>query len=349
MVGQYVVIGAGGFIGSTLTIKLLKEEKSVICVDTWFPENFIDQLLNHIDTRTNQAKVRIVKLDSYDVADPSEDIFNLPDGSDECDNIKGVFVLGAKSSSPDYKHSPMRAYKYTTDAFMLAMRISRAWDAPIVYASTSSIYGPTTGYTAVFKAREELAKGFTAETGISTIGCRFFSVYGEREIFKKPEYCNMITQMIEAARCGEPVEIYGDGTQSRDFTYVGDIVNGLWQSMCRCLGNHVNMKEDMDTYCYDTLLPISDVVDLGTGISYSFNDVVKIINIFLDSHDLPELEFKHVPNPLGKSYVQDTRTTGSQLLHTEQTIGWRAEVGLASGIYKLFTFYYYKLIGCDFE
>lgn len=190
----------------------------------------------------------------------------------------------------------------------------------IVYASTSSIYGSqtepspeaidstvNTGYEASKMARERYAEYFENHYGLSMAGMRFFSVYqgyGGAEAHKG-EYANVIAQFADDIAQGEPPVLYGDGTQTRDFTHVSDIVRGLEQA-----AEH----------------ELSGIYNLGTGESYTFNTVVEKLNEILGTNVDPE----YIENPIPESvYVHDTCADYSKM---HAATGWKPQVSFDQGL-----------------
>ena len=109
---------------------------------------------------------------------------------------------------------------------------------------------------------ERMAELYKRLFDVSSVGMRFFSVYGPKEEAKK-QYANMVTQFLWEMRDGKTPVIFGDGSQTRDFTYVKDVVQAL----------QLAMKSDYH-----------GILNVGTGKAYSFNDVIEILNQKLGSN-----------------------------------------------------------------
>jgi UDP-glucose 4-epimerase len=132
----------------------------------------------------------------------------------------------------------------TINIFDQARRLRSRREIPVVYASTAAVYGdcgivpigeqrpvaPLSAYGADKRACELHARIAGSVHGIPTLGLRFFNLYGPRQDPRSP-YSGVIAIFAERLARGEPVEIFGDGQQVRDFTYVGDAVSAL----CRAL------------------------------------------------------------------------------------------------------------------
>ena len=193
----------------------------------------------------------------------------------------------------------------------------------VVYASTSSIYGDRTepspedipvtartGYEASKLARERYAEYFRHHYGLTTCGLRFFSVYqgfGGAEAHKG-EFANLIAQFADAIANGERPEIWGDGTQTRDFTHVDDIVRGI------------ELAADHD---------LQGIYNLGTGESYSLNELVERLNEELGTDIEPRYAENRIPEDV---YVHDTMADPSKM---REATGWKPGIDFEEGLRRV--------------
>ena len=294
-----LVTGGAGFIGSNLANKLAVQNE-VIAIDNEYlgtPDN----LNKSVDFR------RIDVLDK-----------DLPT------DVDIIFHLAALSSYQMHKEDPVKGARVNVEGFINTIKQGVENGCKrVVYASTSSIYGsrkdPTseamvveahTGYEASKLARERYAEYFHNQYGIHMVGLRFFSVYqgyGGNESHKG-KYANIIAQFAEKMANGIAPELYGNGTQTRDFTYIDDIVRAAQM---------VAEKE------------ISGVFNVGTGRAVSFNKVVDMINEELGTN----IEAEYVENPIPKSiYVHDTCADSTKIY---EATGWLPKVELEEGVKRV--------------
>lgn len=219
-----VVTGAAGFIGSHLTESLLADGHDVIGVDC-FTGNYerSEKLANLEYARAHDR----FELHAVDVA--TADPARLVEGCDV------IFHLAAEpgvraSWGPRFDrfvHSNVRATQRLLEA---------AKNAPgtrLVYASSSSVYGdaerlptpedatpqPLSPYGVTKLAAEQLCRAYHTGFGVDTVSLRYFSVYGPRQ---RPDMA--FRGFCHAALAGDPIVVYGDGHQTRDFTFVADVV-----------------------------------------------------------------------------------------------------------------------------
>ncbi|MDD4447375.1 MAG: GDP-mannose 4,6-dehydratase, partial [Methanothrix sp.] len=142
-----------------------------------------------------------------------------------------------------------------------------------------------------------------------SVGMRFFSVYGPKETAKK-QYANMVTQFLWEMQDGKAPLIFGDGLQTRDFTYVKDLTRAL----------QLAMKSDYH-----------GILNVGTGKAHTFNQTVDILNKNMGLSLMPSF----VENPI-KNYVQHTLSDTTKM---EKVLGFKASFNLEEGVKELLKFY----------
>jgi UDP-glucose 4-epimerase len=296
---QVLVTGGAGFVGSNLSNRLAKSN-DVIALDNRYlgtPENLSDD-------------VEFVEKSVLEDDLPAD--------------VDVVFHLAALSSYAMHEEDPCKGVRVNVEGFANTVEQAREHGCEtVVYASTSSIYGSqttpsaedmdtavNTGYEASKMARERYAEYFSNHYDMSMAGLRFFSVYqgyGGAEAHKG-EYANVIAQFADDIANGESPVLYGDGTQTRDFTHVNDIVRGL----------ELAAEHELD-----------GVYNLGTGNRYSFNNVVELLNDELGTAVAPE----YVENPIPEDvYVHDTCADYSKM---QSATGWEPEIGFIEGIERV--------------
>lgn len=294
-----LVTGGAGFIGSNLA-NYLSDANDVTVVDDCYlgtPENLAEDV---------------------DFVDASVLDDDLPT------DVDVVFHLAALSSYAMHENDPTTGARVNVEGFVNVVEQARQDGCEtIVYASTSSIYGSrtepspeemdvsvNTGYEASKLARERYGEYFSNHYDMTAAGMRFFSVYqgygGAEE--HKGEYANVIAQFADDIANGESPVLYGDGTQTRDFTHVSDIVRGLEGA---------------------ALYELDGIYNLGTGDAYDFNTVVAMINDELGTDVEPE----YVDNPIPESvYVHDTCADVSKI---RAETGWEPRIDFEEGIQRV--------------
>jgi UDP-glucose 4-epimerase len=291
---RVLVTGGAGFIGSNLANRLA-DANDVVAIDDLYlgtPDNV------HDDVEFVQASV----LDDDLPAD-----------------VDALFHLAALSSRNMHEENPALGARVNVEGFINTVEQVREHGCEtVVYASTSSIYGSqtdpcpedmpvhaATGYEASKLAREQYGEYYSDFHDMSMAGMRFFSVYqgygGAEE--HKGEFANLIAQFADELANGNAPVIFGDGSQTRDFTHVEDIARGL------------ELAADHE---------LDGIYNLGTGSSYSLNELVEELNDRLGT----DIEPEYVENPM-KNYVHHTKADPSKM---KAATGWEPETEFDEGL-----------------
>lgn len=296
---RILVTGGAGFIGSNLVEELAGEHEVIVL------DNFHTGSMENL--RNVQDKVEIVRASCCEILNlklPSPDI---------------IFHFGIPSSSPMYKENPRLVGEAINDAICIFEFARQNGCKKVIFASTSSIYNGlplpfredmqpkvTDYYTEARIAIERIAKLYYELHDVKSIGLRFFSIYGFHER-AKGKYANVVTQFLWDMKEDRQPLIFGDGNQTRDFTFVKDVVQ-----ICK-------LAMDSDLNC--------EIINVGTGKSHSFNEVVDILNKLLGKDIKP----KYVENPI-KNYVWHTLADPTKM---QTLLGFTPRYSLEEGIKEL--------------
>jgi UDP-glucose 4-epimerase len=224
----FLVTGGAGFMGSHLAEALLDQGHTV-------------RVLDDLSSGSRD-------LLPYGVDFIVGDVTSTRAVEEAFEGIDGCFHLAAIASVVRSNNEWLRTHQVnltgTINIFDQARRLLSRREIPVVYASTAAIYGdtgsrpvgeqhaaaPLSAYGADKRACELHARIAGTVHGIPTIGLRFFNLYGPRQDPRSP-YSGVIAIFADRLANGEPIGIFGDGEQVRDFTFIGDAVAGL----CRAL------------------------------------------------------------------------------------------------------------------
>jgi UDP-glucose 4-epimerase len=223
-----LVTGGAGFMGSHLVDALLDQGHAV-------------RVLDDLSSGNRENLPRQVEFIYGDVTN-SATVKQAFDDVDACFHLAAIASVAR--SSREWLRTHQVNLTGTINIFDQARRLRSRREIPVVYASTAAVYGdcsivpigeqcpvaPLSAYGADKRACELHARIAGSVHGIPTLGLRFFNLYGPRQDPRSP-YSGVIAIFAERLTRGEPVEIFGDGQQVRDFTYVGDAVSAL----CRAL------------------------------------------------------------------------------------------------------------------
>jgi UDP-N-acetylglucosamine 4-epimerase len=250
---KVLVTGAAGFIGSYLTEVLVSQRHSVVAIDNLSTGSLSN--LGHLKGDLYIVDVRDFK--NYQ-------------------GIDMVFHLAALGSVPRSLQDPISTHQANVDGFFNTLYYAQqAGVKRFIYASSSSVYGDSDSslkaerelgyqlspYSASKRINEIYAEAFMNSYQMNTVGLRFFNVFGLRQNPNGP-YSAVIPRWIHLMRNNLDVTIYGDGEQTRDFTYVRNVVQA-------CLGA---MRSPSD------ILKIHPTYNVGTGRSTSLNELFRILS-----------------------------------------------------------------------
>jgi UDP-glucose 4-epimerase len=297
---KILITGGAGFIGSNLVHNLVEEGHQVVIVDN----------LSTGDIKNLSAVKDKIKF----IEAPCMDVLEL----DGLENLDGIYHYGIPSTTELYRDNRLLVGEAVNE-FTKILELAKRENCKLIYASSSSVYNSNKPpfheemevlikdfYTEARYLMERMAKLYYDFYGVKSIGFRFFSVYGPREEAKKT-FANLVSQFLWDMKAKKSPLLYGDGSQTRDFTFVDDINNGF----------KLGMKSDLE----------HDVFNLGTGSCYSLNKLVDILNKILGADIKPAYQ----ENPL-KNYVQETLADTSK---AKEKLGFEARTGLEEGIRKI--------------
>ncbi|HLV34154.1 MAG TPA: SDR family oxidoreductase [Spirillospora sp.] len=225
----YVVTGGAGFIGSHLAERLLRDGHVVRVID-----NFLTGRRENIKHLCADPSVRD-RLSVHEVS-----ITELDAIQPVIDGAAYVLHQAALPSVPRSVANPLETHLHCVTGTLNVLEAARrAGVRRVVYASSSSVYGdiegdakietmppqPKSPYGAAKLAAEYYCRVFADTYGLETVALRYFNVFGPRQD-PTSEYAAVIPKFITRMLDGQPPVIYGDGTQSRDFTYIDNVVEG---------------------------------------------------------------------------------------------------------------------------
>ncbi|UCD08696.1 MAG: SDR family oxidoreductase [Dehalococcoidales bacterium] len=279
-----VVTGGAGFIGSHLTEELVRQDYSVTVID-----DLTSGKINNIQPMLSSNKITFIQ----------ESITNLSTFNRIFSNTKYVFHLAALGSVPQSVEKPEMYHETNINGtfnVLLAARDNQI--KKVVYASSAAVYGddpelpkredmlPATisPYAVTKLTGEYYCQAFHKAYGLPTVCLRFFNVFGPRQD-PNSQYAAAIPIFIQKVREGNPPVIYGDGEQTRDFTYVSDIV----QSMILAAENEV-----------------TGIFNISRGESITINDLANTIIRLVGSNVRPVYQDSR-PGDIVHSYADVTK------------------------------------------
>jgi dTDP-glucose 4,6-dehydratase len=297
-----LVTGGAGFLGSHLCEYLLERGQRVICVD-----NLVSGSLANIEHIRDDGFTFV----PHDVAEPI-----LAD-----EPIDFVFHFAALASPEDYLRMPLASLKAGSYGTHHALGLAKVKRARFLLASTSEVYGdpqvhpqpetywghvnpigPRGVYDEAKRYAEALTMAYHGQQGVDTAIVRIFNTYGPR---MRPHDGRAIPNFVRQALAGEPLTIYGDGSQTRSFCYVDDLIRGL----------HLLARSEEH-------LP----VNLGNPGEFTVLELAQTVLRVTGSSS----EIVHEALP-----VDDPKVRQPDITRAQQVLGWEPEVSLEDGLRRL--------------
>lgn len=327
-----LIVGGAGFIGSTLLEKLIEKE-SVIVIDNFNEcydynlkiQNILSSLKLKVNMNSNFNKqekienlIKITKNENFsleylDICNITmlEEIF-IKYKIDMIINFAGL--AGVRPSIID----PKSYEKNNIEGFINLLEMSKKYNVKkFIQASSSSVYGnneklpfsesdcvdfPISPYAATKKACELLGYSYFKNFGINMLQLRFFTVYGPKQ---RPDLA--IYKFAQRIMSKEKIELFGDGTTFRDYTYIDDIVDGIEKGM-------KYLKENKNVY---------EIFNLGAGRAISLNEMVKVLEKVLGKK--AKIEYKNMQ-------LGDVNRTLSNIEKSTNYLGYIPKIGFEEGI-----------------
>jgi nucleoside-diphosphate-sugar epimerase len=306
---KYVVTGGAGFIGSALVRGLIAQGDG----DVHVIDNLLTGSKQNLQEVWSNIELHITDIRNY------EEIFPIVRSAD------AVFHLAAIPSVPRSIHEPVASHEVNIDGTFQVLRAAvDASAARVVYAASSSAYGdtevlpkvetmpprPKSPYAAQKLMGEYYAGVFSECFGLETVSLRFFNVYGERQDPSSP-YSGVISLFMTALLDRRPPTIFGDGGQSRDFTYVEDVVSLIMKAA-------------------DAPGVAGKVYNAGNGGRFSLNEVWAT---------LQQIEGVEIPANYGPPRAGDVRDSQADTTAARRDLGHDPQYTLEQGLRRTLTWY----------
>jgi dTDP-glucose 4,6-dehydratase len=264
--GRYVVMGGSGFLGSHLCDRLVERGDQVVCVDDF-----------STGRRSNVAQLCEDPAFTLVEADVST---ALPvDGP-----VTGVLHLASPASPPDYLARPLATLAAGSEGTRRGLELAECHGARFLLASTSEVYGdpevhpqteeywgnvnpvgPRSVYDEAKRFAETLTMAHHRELGTRVGIARIFNTYGPR---LRPDDGRVVSNFLFQALAGEPLTVYGDGSQTRSLCYVADEIDGLIALLDADITGPVNIGSPDEHTVLDLARTVIDLTGSGSTIVY---------------------------------------------------------------------------------
>ncbi len=305
---KVLITGGAGFLGSWISQAVVEQGALVTCID-----NLSSGQESNIEELKDRENFTFIQ---HDISKPIylEGDYDL------------VMHLASRASPFEFDKFPIQILKANTLGIWVALGIAKKHKARFLYTSTSEIYGdpdpkyiptpesyngnvnpvgPRSCYDESKRAGEAFVKAYELQHGMDTRIVRIFNTYGPK-MRAGDVYGRVVPRFIEQALNGKPITVFGDGTQTRSFTYVRDQVEGILRLAW--------VEEAM-----------GEVVNIGSNVETKVIELAKIIIQLTNS------ESEIVFHPLPKD---DPRRRCPDITKAKNLLNWRPQVSLEEGLRK---------------
>jgi UDP-glucuronate decarboxylase len=312
---RVLITGGAGFLGSHLCDRLLETGQHVICLDNFYtgnPEN-----VAALQTGTHAYRFELVRHDVVDryYAEVDE-----------------IYHLACPASPPHYQRNPVRTLKTAVMGTMNVLELAQATGARVLIASTSEIYGEpeihpqpedyrgnvnSVGKRACYdegkRCGEALGAAFADQHGVQTRIARIFNTYGPR---MREDDGRVISNFVTQALRGEPLTIYGDGSQTRSLCFYSDLIDGLIRLMAQ--------PRDPGP------------VNLGNPEELTVREIAELVREL--SGSASSIEYRPLPS-------DDPTRRRPDIAKARRVLGWEPRVAAAEGIARTIEYFRSRLPG----
>ncbi|URI11519.1 SDR family oxidoreductase [Aquincola tertiaricarbonis] len=304
---RILVTGGAGFLGSHLCEALLARGNEVLCVD-----NFFTGALDHVTRLRSHPRFELMRHDiTFPLYVETDQIYNL----------------ACPASPMHYQFDPVQTTKVSVHGSINMLGLAKRVKAPILQASTSEVYGdpaehpqregywghvnpigPRSCYDEGKRCAETLFFDYRRQHGVRIKVARIFNTYGPH---MHPNDGRVVSNFIVQALRGRPITLFGDGTQTRSFCYVADLIDGLMRLM-------------------DTPDDFTGPVNLGNPTELTMRELAQRIIALTGSRS--PIEYRPLP-------ADDPRQRQPDITLARSALGWEPRVGLDEGLRRTIDYF----------
>jgi UDP-glucuronate decarboxylase len=311
---RILVTGGAGFLGSHLSDRLIADGHDVLCVDNYFTGRK-DNIAQHLPNPRFEAMRHDVTFPLYVEVDE-------------------IYNLACPASPIHYQFDPVQTTKTSVIGAINMLGLAKRVKAKIFQASTSEIYGdpdvhpqtedyrgnvntigPRACYDEGKRCAETLFFDYRRQHGTKIKVARIFNTYGPR---MHPNDGRVVSNFIMQALRGEPITLFGDGSQTRAFCYVDDLIDGFVRLM--------NSPDD-----------VTGPINLGNPVEMTVADLAKHVIDLTGSAS--RIEYRPLP-------IDDPTQRCPDISRAKQLLGWQPKVALEQGLKRTIE-YFDRLIAAD--
>ena len=319
---KILVTGGAGFIGSHLCEKLVRDGHEVLCLDNYFTGD-----KTNIAHLTNSPGFELIR---HDVTEPV------------LLEVDWIFNLACPASPIHYQYNPVKTIKVNVLGALNMLGLAKRVKARILQASTSEVYGDPdvhpqeeaywgnvnpigkrSCYDEGKRVAETLFFDYLRQNRVDVKVVRIFNTYGPR---MRPDDGRVISNFIVQAMNDEPITIYGDGSQTRSFCYIDDMIDGMIRMMDYETGEHTREHD----YTKQYLSGFHGPVNLGNPYEVSILSIARRVIEMSDSRS--EIVFHPLPE-------DDPKRRCPDITRAKTFLEWEPFVPLDKGLEKTIEYF----------
>jgi UDP-glucuronate decarboxylase len=301
------VTGAAGFLGSWIVDILVSSKAEVTAID-----NFSTGVLENITHLNKKPNFKLIKKDITEIVLSDLEEYTI------------IFHLASRPSPDDYQQNPVDTLLTCAKGTEIMLETARKYESKIITTSTSEVYGdsqiiPTpetywgnvnpigvrSCYDEGKRYSEALIAAYQRQYGIKSVILRIHNTYGPR-LRAKGTYGRAVSRFINQALNNKDITVYGDGTQTRSFTYVTDTIKAILKAA-------TTKKAENQT------------INIGNTKETTINELGKTIKKLTKSNS--KITFKPLPQ-------DDPKRRSPDITKAKEILGWTPEVNLETGLQK---------------
>jgi dTDP-glucose 4,6-dehydratase len=335
---RVLITGGAGFLGSHICDALINLGNELICID-----NLLTGTLDNISHLKSNPRFHFIEADVCD--------YEYVDGP-----VDAVLHFASPASPKDYLVYPIHTLKVGSFGTHKALELARTVGARFLLASTSEVYGdplvnpqseayrgnvnpisPRGVYDEAKRFAEAMVMAYHRYHGLDTRILRIFNTYGPRmRMDDGRAISNFIVQALE----GNPITIYGDGSQTRSFCYVDDMIEGIIRLLLKESDKSLEERTDKNSYLYNQnncfADSIHDPINLGNPHELS---------ILLIAEKVKELSKSSSPIIFTTPVVDDPQVRRPDISKAKELLDWEPRIGIEEGIRRTIDYFKEVLAG----
>jgi dTDP-glucose 4,6-dehydratase len=333
---RILITGGAGFLGSHLCRRLVDIEHDVVCVD-----NLVTGSMDNVEPLLGNNRFTFIK-------------YNVCDYLHVGGHLDAVMHFASPASPRDYLEFPIATLKVGALGTHKALGLAKAKSARFLLASTSEVYGdplvspqaedywgnvnpisPRGVYDEAKRFAEAMTMAYHRYHGLDTRIVRIFNTYGPS---MRPLDGRVVSNLIVQALAGQPLTVYGDGTQTRSFCYVDDLVEGIVRVLLVPSDRTPEQRTDRRSFLYHGEArpgeTIHEPINLGNPEERTVLDIARLVQALVGTES--PLEFRPLP-------ADDPKIRRPDIRRARELLGWEPKVSLEEGLRRTIEYFRKRL------